>query len=99
MEVKGRQGGATDEINSDGPICVYAGVTCDRNERTDSMNSHHEDSEGGFTIKEYIEVKGTEKAYDSGRWVGSSMRTASTSGLADYFRVEAVNADLRPPRL
>ncbi len=44
---------------------------------TDGMNLHHDDSEGEFTIKEYIEVKGTENAYDSGRCVGSSMRTTS----------------------
>lgn len=37
---------------------------------------HHEDSEGACTIREYIEVTGTENAYDSGR-VGRSMRTAS----------------------
>jgi hypothetical protein len=38
---------------------------------------HHEDNVGGFTIKEYTEVRGTENAYDSGRWVGSSINTAS----------------------
>ena len=63
------------------------------------MNSHQEDSEGGFTIKEYIEVNGTEKAYDSGLCVGSSMRTASMFELADDLRIEATNADLRLHRL
>lgn len=42
------------------------------------VHSHQEDRDGEFTIKEYIDVSGTEKAYDSGRWVGRSMRTAST---------------------
>lgn len=41
------------------------------------MYIHHEEREGGWTIREYIDVRGTEKAYDSGRCVGRSMRTTS----------------------
>lgn len=28
-------------------------------------------------MREYIDVRGTEKAYDSGRWIGRSIRTTS----------------------
>ncbi len=39
---------------------------------------HHEDNEGGWTMREYIELNGTEKAYDSGFGVGKSINTPST---------------------
>ena len=38
---------------------------------------HQEESDGGLTMREYIEVKGTENAYDSARCVGRSMNTIS----------------------
>ena len=38
---------------------------------------HQEDNEGGWTMREYIEVNGTEKAYDSGLDVGKSINTPS----------------------
>jgi hypothetical protein len=41
-------------------------------------NVHHEDSEGGWTMREYTELNGTEKAYDSGFGVGKSINTPST---------------------
>ena len=96
MKVKSGQGGATDEINSNGPICVNASIKRDENETADSTNLHQEDSEGEFTIKEYIEVRGTEKAYDSGLCVGSSMRTASMCPLAKCLGKRVIDWDLRP---
>lgn len=41
---------------------------------------HHEDNEGGWTMREYTELNGTEKAYDSGLGVGKSINTPSTIG-------------------
>jgi len=41
---------------------------------------HQEDKEGGWTKREYIEVNGTEKAYDSGLDVGKSINTPSVWG-------------------
>lgn len=38
---------------------------------------HQEDNEGGWTRREYIDVSGTEKAYDSGLDVGKSINTPS----------------------
>ena len=38
---------------------------------------HHEDNEGGWTMREYTEPNGTEKAYDSGFGVGKSINTPS----------------------
>ena len=40
-------------------------------------DEHHEERVGGWTRREYMDVRGTENAYDSGRWVGKSIRTAS----------------------
>jgi hypothetical protein len=41
---------------------------------------HHEDNEGGWTMREYTELNGTEKAYDSGLGVGKSINTPSMIG-------------------
>ena len=43
------------------------------------MDVRHEDNDGDCTIMEYIEVKGTEKAYVSGLGIGISIITASES--------------------
>lgn len=39
---------------------------------------HHEETVGGETVIEYIDVTGTEKAYDSPCFEGGSTRTRST---------------------
>ena len=52
-------------------------------EVTKEKDLHHDDNEGGLTIREYIDVIGTENAYDSGRWMGRSIRTASMECLEE----------------
>lgn len=47
---------------------------------------HHEDNEGGWTKREYTELNGTEKAYDSGLGVGKSINTPSTTGRLQEHR-------------
>jgi hypothetical protein len=47
---------------------------------------HHEDNEGGWTMREYTELSGTEKAYDSGLGVGKSINTPSTIGHLQEHR-------------
>jgi hypothetical protein len=49
-------------------------------------NLHHEDNEGGWTMREYTELSGTEKAYDSGLGVGKSINTPSTIGRLEEHR-------------
>ena len=66
MEVKSRQSRTADEIDGNGTI-YEGGVNEKQLGRRDECHSHHEDRDGGFTIKEYIVDKGTENAYDSGR--------------------------------
>ena len=61
---------------------------------------HQEDNEGGWTRREYIEVNGTEKAYDSGRDVGKSINTPSVWGRCQQQRQRYAmgGTDLRPHR-
>lgn len=74
VEVEGRKGGAADDIDTDGTVCRLCLV---REGRYAGESLHQEDKEGGWTRREYIEVNGTEKAYDSGLDVGKSIKTPS----------------------
>jgi hypothetical protein len=47
---------------------------------------HHEDNEGGWTMREYTELNGTEKAYDSALGVGKSINTPSRMGRPQEHR-------------
>lgn len=83
MEMKGRKGVSTDQVNCNGAIlskkCKHL------NDRETLGDPHHEERVGGWTMNEYTDVSGTEKAYDSGRWVGSSIKTTSFSQLVLYL--------------
>lgn len=47
------------------------------------VNLHHDERVGGCTDNEYMDVNGTENAYDSALDVGRSIRTASELGISD----------------
>ena len=53
-----------------------------RSTRTENKDQHHEDNDGGCTMSEYIDVSGTENAYDSGRWLGRSIKTMSVESMS-----------------
>ena len=82
--MEGRKGGPADEVNGNRSIYRDGRSVCIRSRN--ECYSHHEDNEGGLTIREYIEVTGTEKAYDSGRCIGRSMSTASRGRLDHTLR-------------
>lgn len=55
---------------------------------------HQEERFGGYTSKEYTEVRGTENAYVSALGVGMSMRIASNHIQSNQHSPEARSDDL-----
>jgi len=89
VEVKSRKSVSTDEIDSNRAIWLRC-MSYVKGVRNGYL--HHEDNVGGWMTNEYTEVKGTENAYDSGRWVGRSINTASKD--MPQFKIYGARQDM-----